>query len=170
MPASPFSHQSSSFTSAGSLPIGPETHRQQTKPTSNCYHPCKTPPSTLRSVHPSVTFPHCLACILRSPGAGSSGLWLSLDLPLYSLSRAKSWWLSLCRLSLLDPSPSLSLLPPPWALGFLTCAVATPSFLAPCSQHPLPALPTWAPRRLYFSQLSQLLTSLLENFPHLSWL
>lgn len=81
MPASPSSHQSSSFTSTGSLPIDPETYRQQMKPTSNCYHPCKTLPSMLKSVHPFVTFPHCLACILQSPGAGTSGLRLSLDLP-----------------------------------------------------------------------------------------
>lgn len=35
----------------------------------------------LKSVHPFVTFPYCLACILQLPGVGPSGLWLSLDLP-----------------------------------------------------------------------------------------
>ena len=35
----------------------------------------------LKSVHPFVTFPHCLACILQLPGVGASGLQLSLDLP-----------------------------------------------------------------------------------------
>lgn len=65
----------------GSLPIdrGCIDHKRSLLP--NCYQPCKTLPSMLKSVHPFVTFPHCLACILQLPGVGPSGLWLSLDLP-----------------------------------------------------------------------------------------